>query len=253
MRILTWNVNGIRAIQKKGFIDWLIEDSPDILCIQETKANDNQLSDEFLHPDGYTSYWQSAQKGGYSGTATYTKSIPLIEKTLENEEFDREGRGQILEFPSYVVINAYFPNSQDERRRLPYKLRFFKHVTDLCNQYVNSGKSVILCGDYNVAHTAIDLANPDTNENSAGYYIEEREAMTTFLSQGYVDTFRHFDKTPEQYTYWSYRTRARDRNAGWRLDYITVDKNTIAKVQQTTIRSDVMGSDHCPVEMTINF
>ncbi|OGI11534.1 MAG: exodeoxyribonuclease III [Candidatus Margulisbacteria bacterium GWF2_35_9] len=252
MRLISWNINGIRAIQKKGFLDWLDQESPDILCVQEIKANQSQLDEELINPVGYISSWQSATKAGYSGTAVFCKKQPKSVLNLGIDEFDSEGRVQILEFDQFSLINTYFPNSQPERKRLDYKLRFFDAILKYSNKAVANGKNIIMCGDYNVAHTAIDLANPKTNENNAGYYIEERDAMSKFLSNGYVDTFRHFHKEPNQYTWWSYRTNARERNIGWRIDYFTVNETFMSKVKSAGIMPNVLGSDHCPISLEID-
>lgn len=250
-RILSWNVNGLRAVAKNGFMEWLAKDGPDILCLQETRVHSDELPPELRAPKGYTSYWMSGKKKGYAGTAAYVKKAPLSVSALGNAEFDDEGRVQILEYPKFVVINAYFPNSQPERRRLDYKLRFVDAMKGLCNKLVKQGKNVVVCGDYNIAHTEIDLARPKQNENNPGYLPEEREAMTQFLKAGYLDTFRHFCKEPGHYSWWSRRTNAREKNVGWRIDYHCVNKDFIGQVKRAAILKDVMGSDHCPVEVVL--
>ena len=249
--IISWNVNGIRAILNKGFVNWLQTESPDMLCIQETKAHPSQLTEELLAPAGYQSFWQSAQKKGYSGVCIYTKKTPLEIETLGIDEFDNEGRMQALYYDDFVLINCYYPNSQAERNRLPYKLRFNQAILNYCNRQVTNGKNIVLCGDYNVAHQPIDLEHPKSNENNAGYYIEEREMMAKFLDSGYVDTFRHFCKEPKQYTWWSYRMGARAKNVGWRIDYFCVNQALLPKVKESTIMADVYGSDHCPVKLVV--
>lgn len=250
-KIISWNVNGIRAAHKKGFLDFLYSESPDILCVQETKAHKEQLPDELINPDGYETYWHSAEKKGYSGTALYVKKTPLFIGNLEIPEFDAEGRTIIAEYDSFVLINCYFPNSQALGKRLDYKLGFNKAVLDLCNKYVAQGSNIILTGDYNVAHKPIDLANPDKNEKNPGYLPEEREWMTSFLDAGYVDTFRKFDTSPEKYTWWSYRFKARMRNIGWRIDYFGVNKAFENSVKSSVILDQVLGSDHCPIKIEI--
>ncbi|MDR1470866.1 MAG: exodeoxyribonuclease III [Spirochaetaceae bacterium] len=256
-RILSFNVNGIRAIEKKGFLDWLAADSPDMLCLQETKAEPGQLSDALKSPlddEGkpYHSYWASAKKKGYSGVALFSKTEPRSVSQLGTPEFDDEGRVLIADYDDFTLITAYFPNSQDERRRLSYKLAFCDAILDKCAALVEMGRHFVLCGDYNIAHKPIDLAHPEANEDNAGYYPEERAFLGKFLAAGFVDTFRHFypDKK-EAYTWWTYRGGARDRNVGWRLDYHCVDEGFIASVQDSFIRDEVMGSDHCPVEIWI--
>lgn len=211
------------------------------------------LDDAALRPPGYTSYFNPAEKKGYAGTGTYVRAGLDVRSTATSgvQRFDAEGRLQILEFDGFTLINGYWPNSQSERARLDYKLDFCKSLTRIANKRVKAGHDVILCGDMNIAHTAIDLARPKDNENSAGYYIEEREAMTRFLKHGYVDTFRHFHPEPDQYSWWSYRARARERNVGWRLDYHLVNKALLPEVEDAFILQDVMGSDHCPVGITL--
>jgi len=257
MRIVSWNVNGIRAVEKHGFVDWLVKENADIVCLNETKAEPGQLSDELLNPPvkgkPYNAFWASAKKKGYSGVAIYTKEKPDDVRFLGKAEFDDEGRVLIADYKDFSLIAAYFPNSQDERKRLDYKLAFNDAMLKLCNSLVKKGKHFLLCGDYNVAHTPIDLAHPKANENSAGYLPEEREWMDKFLAAGNVDTFRHFHPgLAGQYTWWSYRMKARERNTGWRIDYHCVDKNFITKVKSSIIRPEVTGSDHCPVEINLN-
>lgn len=245
--VISWNVNGIRAVLKNGFMEWLLREQPDILCLQETRALPRDLSEDLLSPDGYISLWHPAKKRGYSGTAVYAKRPPVATGVLGIKEFDDEGRLQVLEYPDLTILNGYWPNSQVERARLSYKLAFCDAVLELAKKLAKKKKNVLVCGDFNIAHTEIDLANPKENENCAGYYIEEREAMTKFLKGGFVDTFRHFNKEPGHYTWWSYRTRARERNVGWRIDYHCVNKAFLPHVRRSWILSDVMGSDHCPI------
>lgn len=249
--VLSWNVNGLRAALKNGFMEWFRAENPDILCLQETRVMPKELDAQILRPEGYESFWNPARKPGYSGTAVYTRSKPVSVATLGAPEFDDEGRLQIIEYPEFTILNGYWPNSQDERARLVYKLDYVKAVTHAANRLVKKGRNVVLCGDFNIAHKPIDLARPNDNEDNPGYYIEEREAMTAFLQAGYVDTFRHFCDEPGQYTWWSYRTRARARNVGWRLDYHCVNRGFIDHVKRAWILSDVMGSDHCPVGIEI--
>ena len=252
MRILSWNVNGVRAAAKKGLLEWLDREQPDILCIQESKAQPDQLAKKLLNPKGYQGIWHSAERKGYSGTATFTKHEPLSVSVMGREEFDVEGRTQVIEFPDFTLINAYYPNSRPERARLGYKLDFCDAMQDILNKLKKQGKNVVLCGDYNIAHTEIDLARPKENENNPGYYLEERKAMAAFLDQGYVDTFRHFHPDEKgHYSWWSYRARARERNVGWRIDYHCVNREFIDRVREARIRPEVMGSDHCPVEIDL--
>jgi len=255
MRIISWNVNGIRAVEKRGFFDWMKNDNPDILCLNETKAEPGQLSGAFLNPadSTYHSFWASAQKKGYSGVAIYTKIKPDDVRYMNKQEFDDEGRVLAADYKDFTLIAAYFPNSQDERKRLPYKLAFNDAILKLCKSLEKKGRHFLLCGDYNVAHTPIDLARPKQNENNAGYLPEERAWMDSFLNAGYVDTFRHFHPDEKgHYTWWSYMGQARAKNIGWRIDYHCVNKSFLPKVKSSIIRPDVPGSDHCPIEIEID-
>lgn len=246
-RIITWNVNGIRAAETKGLYKWMKKEEPDILCIQETKAYPEVLTKKFIEPVGYYSFFASAEKKGYSGVVTYTKKQPIAVKYMDIEEFDREGRYIELEFEDFIIINTYFPNSQTEGKRLDYKLRFCDAVLERMNRLKTQDKRVILCGDFNVAHREIDLANPKTNSKNPGFLPEERSWMDRFIASGYIDLFRFFDSTPGNYTWWSYRFNARERNIGWRIDYFAITENLLDDVKNCEILNDVMGSDHCPV------
>lgn len=251
-KIFSWNVNGIRAAQKKGFIDWVLKTDMDVLAIQETKAQKDQLDDELLNINGYKSYFESAERKGYSGVAIYTKEAPLSISNLGLKEFDSEGRTLIAHFNNFSLVNCYFPNSQGEGARLDYKLDFCNAVLEKCQDLVNNGKNVLLCGDYNIAHTAIDLKNPKTNEKNAGYLPEEREWMTKFLEAGYTDTFRNLHPNePGHYTWWSYRFKAREKDIGWRIDYHCVNNNFSDKVLNSEIHKTIMGSDHCPLSIEL--
>jgi len=251
LKLYSWNVNGARAVIKRGFLDWLAKEKPDILCLQESRAKESDLPEEHRAPKGYVSYWLPAQKAGYSGTAVYTREHPLSVTTMGSKIADDEGRVQVIEYPDFTILNGYWPNSQDERARLPYKLSFIRAITRFANKLVRDGKNIILCGDFNVAHQPIDLARPKQNENAAGYYIEEREALTRFLKNGYVDTFRQHCPDPGHYTWWSFRGGAREKNVGWRIDYHCVNKDFMPNVQRAWILPEVMGSDHCPVAIEV--
>lgn len=251
MRLISWNVNGIRAAETKGLFDWMQEEQADIICLQETKAQPEQLKEHFLNQSGYYSYFMSAQRKGYSGVALYSKKEALSVRDMGISEFDQEGRTLIAEFSDFVLINCYFPNSQSEGARLDYKTRFNESLHAICDEIVASGKNVVVCGDFNVAHKAIDLTHPKPNEKNPGYLPEERAWMDHFTDSGYCDTFRHFHKEPEQYSWWSYRAKARDRNVGWRLDYFCVNEGFIPKLEDAKILQSVMGSDHCPVELIL--
>ena len=251
-KIYSWNVNGIRAAAKKNLFEWWKEADPDVLCIQETKARKEDLVADLAEPAGYHAYFSSAERKGYSGVAVYTKEKPTTVVEMGVSEFDSEGRTLVVEFPSFYVISAYFPNSQAEGMRLPYKLEYCAAMLDLCNRIVKDGGNVVLCGDYNIAHKPIDLANPKTNEKNPGYLPEERAWMDEFTGVGYVDTFRRFSSEPNQYTWWSYRLRAREKNVGWRIDYHCVNGDFAEKVSDAKIHADVMGSDHCPTSIDIS-
>ncbi|MDD2390881.1 MAG: exodeoxyribonuclease III [Desulfobacterales bacterium] len=246
---ISWNVNGIRAVEKKGFVDIVKGLSPDIFAIQETKAQPDQLSEALLKIDGYTSYWHGAVRKGYSGVAVYAKAEPLsVIYGLGDESFDQEGRVLTLEYNDFYLINAYFPNARPGLVRIGYKLDFnralHRFVTGLAEK-----KSAVICGDFNVAHKAIDLKNPASNEKNPGYSPEERAWMDTFIGAGFIDTFRKFDSGPDNYTWWSYRFNARARNIGWRIDYFCVDPGSDSRVTGAGILKDVTGSDHCPIRL----
>ena len=250
--IISWNVNGMRAVLSKGFLDWLHGSQPDIVGLQETRVEAHELPDEARQPEGYYAFWNPAKKRGYAGTGLLTRIEPLSVETLGNKAYDDEGRLQVVTFPAFTVLNGYWPNSQAERARLPYKLSWCRAITRLANKLVREGRDVVLCGDMNIAHTEIDLARPKDNQNSAGFYIEEREAMTRFLKHGYVDTFRHYHPDePGHYSWWSYRANARAKDIGWRIDYHLVNEALLPRVQRAWIEKEVMGSDHCPVGVEV--
>lgn len=248
LKLLSWNVNGIRAAYKKGFLDWLKKEKPDILCVQETKAHTEQLTDELLSPNGYKTYWSSAQRKGYSGVATYTKIEPKeVKNGLGIKRLDNEGRTLILDCGDFILYNIYFPNGQRSQERLNFKLDFYDEFLKQVNKLKAKGKKIIICGDVNTAHTEIDLARPKENENTSGFLPVERNWMDKFFSHGYIDTFRHFCKEGGHYTYWDPITRARERNVGWRIDYFFITPNLLKGLKKAFILSDVMGSDHCPL------
>lgn len=248
MRILSWNVNGIRAISKKGFLNWLHQDSPDILCLQETKGHPHQLTDEILKPEGYQTYWAAAEKKGYSGVAVFTKGKPKsVQEGMGVREFDAEGRLLQLEYDDFILFNVYFPNGGAGNKRVPFKMKFYEAFLKTTDALKDAGKRIIVCGDVNTAHTEIDLARPKENQERTGFLPEERAWVSKFISHGHIDTFRHFHKGPGHYTWWDYKTRARDRDIGWRIDYFFVTNNLLPKLKNAYILKDVMGSDHCPV------
>lgn len=252
MKLLySWNVNGIRAAAKKGLFEWLHATNADIICLQETKAHPEQLGPEFTEPEGYTAYWASAQRKGYSGVCIYSKEKPIRVDTMDVERFDAEGRVLRAEYPGFTLFNCYFPNSQAEGARLDYKLDFCQTLQAMASEVVAQGQHVVICGDYNVAHKPIDLENPKSNEKNPGYLPDERAWMDTFIEAGFVDTFREFNTEEKQYSWWSYRFSARDRNIGWRIDYHCVDEGLKPRLKDARIHQDVFGSDHCPVSLTL--
>jgi len=251
MKIISWNVNGIRAAERKGLYDFFDQEQAEIYCLQETKAHPDQLQEIFLNRRPYHSYWSSAEKKGYSGVAVYSKLEPLHVREVDEKNFQREGRALIIEYPQFTLINAYFPNSQEGGKRLSYKLAFCSYILDFCLSLEKDHQSFLLCGDFNIAHKAIDLARPEDNENNPGYLPEERTWMDRFIDSGFIDTFRVFHKEPDCYTWWSYRTRARERNIGWRLDYHCTNKRLMASVQDSEILHQISGSDHCPIRLSL--
>ena len=248
-KLISWNVNGLRACVNKGFLDFFKDIDADVFCVQETKLQEGQID---LDLENYHQYWNYADKKGYSGTAMFTKEEPLsVKYGIGIDEHDHEGRVITAEFDTYYVVTCYTPNSQNELKRLDYRMKweddFLSYLKEL-----EKTKPVILCGDLNVAHTEIDLKNPKTNRKNAGFTDEEREKMTVLLSNGFTDTFRHFYPDKEGiYSWWSYRFKAREKNAGWRIDYFITSKSLDDRLKGAEIHTDVFGSDHCPVELTI--
>ena len=247
--MISWNVNGLRAIYKKGFVDIFNEINADIFCIQETKLQEGQIDLSF---PGYEMYWNYAEKKGYSGTAIFTKIKPiLVTKGIGIEEHDKEGRVITLEFEDYYLVTVYTPNSQTELKRLDYRMKWEKDFKAYIKE-LEKKKPVVICGDLNVAHKEIDLKNPKTNRKNAGFTDEERKKFTELLNDGFIDTFRYFYPNEEgKYSWWSYRFSAREKNAGWRIDYFLVSEALKDKLKSANILSDIMGSDHCPVELIL--
>jgi exodeoxyribonuclease-3 len=256
MKLISWNVNGIRAVVKKGFVDFLKAERPDILCLQEIKISDSAhrslmakegsaRNQEVFDFAGYQEFWHSAIRPGYSGTMTLVKDGI---KVLGEEKFlaDDEGRVQILEFAKFYLVNVYFPNANSELSRLDFKLRFNDRLLKFLKK-LEKNKPIIICGDFNVAHEPIDLFHPKANEGSAGYTIQERNWMTKFLQAGFVDTFRAQNPAKVQYSWWSYRMSARERNVGWRIDYFCVSLYLLKSIESSFINDKISGSDHCPV------
>ena len=250
MKFISWNVNGLRAVVGKGFAEIFASLDADFFCLQETKMQAGQLDLAF---DGYESYWNYADKKGYSGTAIFTKHTPLsVTYGMGIDEHDHEGRVITLEMPDFYLVTCYTPNSQDGLRRLDYRMTW-EDAFRAYLQRLDAKKPVIVCGDLNVAHKEIDLKNPKTNRKNAGFTDEEREKMTTLLDAGFTDSFRFFypDLT-DAYSWWSYRFRAREKNAGWRIDYFLVSNRLADKMASATIHNEIFGSDHCPVELVLN-
>jgi len=252
MKIYSWNINGLRAVMKKGFLEWIKEENPDILCIQETKLQEDKLEDNFTNIDGYHSYFSFAEKKGYSGVATYTKMKPLsIKHGIGIEKFDSEGRILETEFETFTLLNIYFPNGQMNEDRLNYKMEFYDALLEYCNSLVSEGKKLIICGDYNTAHTDMDIKNAKANEKTSGFLPMERAWLDKFIKSGYTDSFRYINPDKIQYSWWSYMFKARERNVGWRIDYHFVSDNLLPYVSDAKILNEVTGSDHCPVLIEI--
>ena len=248
MKLISWNVNGIRAAIKKGFDDFFAAEKPDIMCLQEVKAFQEQVD---LKADGYHVLWNPARKPGYSGTAVFSRVEPAsVTMGIGIEEHDREGRVITAEYDDFYLVNVYTPNSQRELARLEYRQQwdvdFLAYLKNL-----EKTKAVVFCGDLNVAHKEIDLANPKSNERNAGFTIEERDGFTRIVESGFIDTFREFNLQGDNYTWWSYMGRAREKNVGWRIDYFCISPSLRDGLQASEIMPEVMGSDHCPVKMTI--
>jgi len=252
--LYSWNVNGIRAIAKKGFFDWVKQADPDIFCLQETKADENQLPFDLKLIDGYQSFFSSSNgKKGYSGVATYSKIKPLnVSYGMGIEEFDREGRIVATEFEKFILFNVYFPNGKASSERLDYKMRFYDAFLNYVNKLMTKGKSVVFCGDVNTAHKAIDLARPKDNEDVSGYLPIERKWMDRLVESGFVDTYRLINNDKVEYSWWSQRSGSRARNVGWRIDYFFVSSNLKDKIKNAQIHPQVMGSDHCPISLTLD-
>ncbi len=254
VRALSWNVNGLRAVHRHGdFLGWLTAGSPDILCVQETKAQIEQLPPELRRVEGYHAYFASAERKGYSGVAIYTKEEPVdVVEGLGIPEFDSEGRVLIAEYPSFTLMNIYYPNGRMSPERLDYKMRFYDAFLEFAVGLTAAGQQLVVCGDVNTAHREIDIARPKENAKISGFMPEERAWIDTFLSRGFVDTFRMFNDEGEQYSYWDMKSRARDRNVGWRIDYFFVSEGLRERVKDAWIMPEVAGSDHCPVGVELD-
>lgn len=246
MKILSWNVNGIRAVSRKGFLEWFKKESPEILCLQETKAHPEQLGPELAQIKGYRSFWNNPEKKGYAGVSVYTKKeAEVAGMEIPSRDFNSEGRLIALNIDDFVLINVYFPNGGGSPERLRYKMDFYERFLKYADSFKN--RNIVICGDVNTAHKEIDLARPKQNEKSSGFLPEERAWMDKLLSHGYVDTFRHFSGEAGKYSWWDYKTRSRETNVGWRIDYFFVTQEMLPRLKKAFILSDVPGSDHCPV------
>ncbi len=253
MRLVSWNVNGLRAAHRKGFLDWFAAEQPDILCIQETKSTIEQLPDQVKSVPGYSAYFSSSERKGYSGVALYSKEEPKsVSYGLGIERFDSEGRTIVADYGDFVLFDIYFPNGKRSEERLRYKMDFYDAFLERVNALKAEGRHVVVCGDVNTAHKEIDLSRPKENAKISGFLPEEREWIDKFLADGYVDTFRAFNQEPGNYSYWDQITRARDRNIGWRIDYFFIDQGFAGMLNDAFIHPEVMGSDHCPVGIEIS-
>lgn len=253
MKIITWNVNGIRAALGKNLKPWMLEQSPDVFCLQEIKATPQQLTDEQREFPGYNIIWNPARRPGYSGVATFSKRQPLeVRLGLDEERFDVEGRVIRTRHDDFLLYNIYFPNGQRGSDRVEYKLDFYARLLEICDALHEAGENVILTGDFNTAHQPIDLARPEENETTSGFLPEERAWVQKYLDHGFVDVYRRLYPKRTQYTWWTYRMAARPRNIGWRIDYFLVSERLTGRVKDVIVHDGVTGSDHCPVELVID-
>lgn len=252
MQIVCWNVNGIRAISKKGLVEYIQRESPDVLCLQETKANEDQLDETLLKIPGYEAHFVSGEKKGYSGVALYSKIHPKhVQKGCGASRFDCEGRVISADYGDFILYNIYFPNGGRGPERVRYKLDFYDHVLELWEEQRSEGRELVICGDYNTAHYEIDVARPKEWAKQSGFLPEERAWLDKIVDMGYVDVFRQFNKEPEQYTYWDAFRNSRERNIGWRIDYFFVTPGILPRVKSAEIYPQVFGSDHCPIDIRI--
>ncbi|MFC1679565.1 exodeoxyribonuclease III [Elusimicrobiota bacterium] len=253
-RVISWNVNGIRAASRKGLLEWFRKESPDVLCLQETKAMPSQLGPELTEIDGYAAEFCWAEKKGYSGVATYSRHTPKkVRRGLGIEEYDREGRVLVHEFPEFTLYNVYFPNGKARPERLKYKLRFYEDFLKLVRRRRRTQDRIVICGDVNTAHKDIDLSRPKENRKVSGFLPEERAWIDKLLGAGFLDAFRVFEDGPGHYTWWDLITRARERNVGWRIDCFFVSESLRPHLRKSGIRPEVMGSDHCPIGLELRF
>jgi exodeoxyribonuclease III len=253
LQLYSWNINGIRAAYKKGILDWIDNVSPDILCLQETKAHPDQLPGALKEIDGYQIFFTSAERKGYSGVAVYTKPEPSqIQHGFGIDIFDSEGRTIVVDYGDFILFNVYFPNGKASAERLKYKMDFYDAFLNHLDSLLKEGRKIVICGDVNTAHKEIDLARPKENEKTSGFLPEERAWIDKLLEHGFVDTFRIFNDKPDQYSWWDMKSRARDRNVGWRIDYFYISENLRKNVTNAEIHQEVMGSDHCPISLELS-
>lgn len=252
-KLLSWNVNGLRAIMKKGFMQWLHAQHADIVCLQETKLQHDQIPEELAKHEGYKAYYDCAERKGYSGVALYSKHEPFNVSHSIGEKFEKEGRIIIAEYPEFLLYNIYFPNGQMSDERLQYKLAFYDQFLKHAEHQRRKGKKIVIAGDVNTAHKEIDLARPKPNLMISGFLPIEREWLDKLIAHGYIDTFRMFNQSEGQYTYWDQRFNARSRNVGWRIDYFFVSEELKSNVKDAFIQADVQGSDHCPIGLVLEF
>ena len=253
MKIVSWNVNGIRAILQKNFREYLEAESPDILCLQEIKAHPDQLDLDVVNLKGYHCFWNPGTRAGYSGVATFSKTKPIQHACgFGISEYDTEGRTLMSEYKDFILFNIYFPNGQKDDERLKFKMDFYEEFLKQADLLRKKGKKLIICGDYNTAHKEIDLSHPKANEKFSGFLPIERAWLDKLVSHGYVDTFRYFHSEPNQYSWWSYRMKAREKNVGWRLDYHFISEDLLPRLKKSYIQQEIKGSDHCPVVIEID-
>ncbi len=252
MKITTWNVNGYRAILRKDALKWISDVDPDVLCIQETKLQLDQITDEEATIDSYQSTWHSAERKGYSGVASFFKKQPIeIKPGIGIEKFDAEGRVIRSKHEEFSLFNIYFPNGGQGNKRVAFKLEFYEELLEICDDLHKKGENIIITGDFNTAHEEIDLANPKQNEKNTGFLPEERAWIDKYLEHGFVDVYRLLNPESEEYTWWTYRFNARQNNVGWRLDYFLVSEKLAGRVKDVVIHQEIMGSDHCPVSLIL--
>jgi len=252
LKLICWNVNGVRAVAGRGLLRPVYLESPDVLCLQETKVQADQLTPEIAEPKGYHAYWNYAPRKGYSGVVTFSKEIPdKVQLGLGIPEFDGEGRAVITRYPEFTLMNIYFPNGKKDGTRLKFKMDFYEAFLGLVDPLISTGEKIVACGDFNTAHKEMDLARPKENSKVSGFLPMERAWMDKFVDHGFVDTFREFNQSPGQYTWWDLKTRARERNVGWRIDYFFVTRNLLPWLASGFIMPEITGSDHCPMGITL--